>query len=143
MLDDRTIIQKAFLSGTTRRIQFQIIDKDTGVGFKPDALTMSIYDVSADKLTDRINLATRLTAPVTEAIVNDRDDVDVLSSCDSDGNVDLYLTPDDTTIEIPDIVEATRWRRVVLFTWTWDSPVKTSKHEIVLSIVPDRETAAS
>jgi hypothetical protein len=143
MIEGRTTIQKAFLAGTTRRIQFQIVDKDTGAGFQPDTLTMSIYDVSVDALNDRADIPTRLTEPVTGSIVNDRDDDDVSAFVDSSGNVDLYLDPEDTEVATPDIVQARRYRRVVLFTWTWDTPTKTGKHEIVLSIVPDREGSAT
>lgn len=143
MIEGRTDIKRAFLSGTTRRIQFQIVDKDTGIGFQPDTLTMSIYDVSVDSLTDRVGIPTRLTDPASESIVNSRNDVDVSASVDVSGHVDLFLDPADTEILVPDVVESRRYRRVVAFTWTWDSPTKTQKHEIVLSIAPDRESAAS
>lgn len=147
MIEGRTEIKRPFLSGTTRRIQFQIIDKETGVGFQPDTLTMSIYDV-APVPNGILNTVYRLSGnvvalPVASATVNEQDDVDVFAYVDSSGLVDLYLTPDDTDITVPAVIVAHPYQRRILFTWTWDTPIKTGKHEIVLSIAPDRETEAS
>jgi hypothetical protein len=151
MIDGRTEIKKAFVSGTTRRVQFQIVDKVTGVGFQPDTLTLSIYDVvEATGVWTFSPWPYVVTPPVgnnptvTSEIVNGQNDADVHAFVDSDGLVDLYLTPEDTEIEVPARVSARRYQRVLLFTWTWDgSPAKVGKHEIVLSIAPDRETVAS
>jgi hypothetical protein len=151
MIEGRTEIKKAFIAGTTRQVQFQIVNKATGVGFQPDTLTLSIYDVvEATGLWTFSPWPWVITPPignnptVTSAIVNGQNDADVVAFVDASGNVDLYLTPEDTDIEVPARVSARRYQRVLLFTWTWDgSPVKVGKHEIVLSIAPDRETVAT
>jgi hypothetical protein len=150
-IEGRTVIKKAFLSGTTRRIQFQIVDKELGTGFQPDTFTMSVYDVEHQTTTTwgrpwwRCWHCTSIisTTTVSSTIVNAQNDVDVSAFCDASGNVDIYLTVDDTAIDVPNILSAIHHQRVVTFTWTWDSPVKTGKHEIVLNIAPDRETVAA
>lgn len=151
MIEGRTEIKKAFLSGTTRRVRFQIVDKETGVGFQPDTLILSIYDVvpaSGQYSTCPSRYVawpySGLLPAVTSSIVNSQNDVDVSDFVDSAGNVDLYVTPEDTSIEVPSLVTARPYQRVLLFTWTWDgSPAKVGKQEIVLSIAADRETVAT
>jgi hypothetical protein len=151
MIEGRTPISKAFIAGTTRHVEFQIVSKPAGVGFQPDTLTLSIYDVvEATGVWTPSPWPYVITPPrgndptVTSEIVNGQNDADVHAFVDASGNVDLYLTPEDTEIEVPARVSARRYQRVLLFTWTWDgSPVKVGKHEIVLSIAPDRETVAS
>lgn len=125
----QTLVRKPILAGTTPRIRFQIIDED-GLGFKPASLQMTIYDVDFS------------VKPATQAVVNSQNDIDVLDSCDADGNVELILGTDDTAVDVPTGCKpATRSRRV-LFTWNWDDD-KVGKHEVVLTIAPDRETVAS
>jgi len=147
MLDGRTDIKKPFLAGMTRQITFQIVENATGIGFQPGTLTMSIYDVnpSGNGVLDSVYLVSgkKTGQTVASAIVNARDDVDVSAFCDSSGTVELFLTPDDTDLEVPAIIVNTPFQRHVLFRWTWDSPVKTGKHEIILRIQPDRESVAS
>ncbi len=150
-IEGRTEIKKAFLSGTTRRIQFQIVDKETGTGFQPGTLTMSVYDVESLTTTTWSRpwwvywhgVSPISTTTVSSAIVNEQDDVDVLAFCDASGNVDIYLTVDDTAIDVPTTLRANHHQRVVTFTWTWGSPAKTGKQEIVMTIAPDRETVAA
>ena len=153
MIEGRTDIKKAFLSGTTRRIEFTIVDKETGVGFQPDTLIMSIYDVSpvTSLLTPSLVIyqvwpflwTSVPPAPVvTSTIVNGQNDADVHAFVDANGLVDVFLDPADTEIDVPTTLSAHPHRRVLLFTWTWGSPPKTGKCEIVLSIAPDRETEA-
>ncbi len=127
----QTFVKQPILEGTTPRVTFQIIDED-GAGFEPDTLTYSVYDVDFS------------TTPATEAIVNSRNDIDALANCDTGGNVVLVLSADDTHVEVPNgPVPATIQRRV-LFTWTWDTaPVRVGKHELILTIAPDRETEAA
>lgn len=128
-----TSVKKPILQGTTPRISFQIVDED-GVGFQPETLTMSIYDVV---------FGTPPTSTTTQTIVNSRNDVDVLASCDAGGNVELFLNADDTTIDVPAGANPLTLERRVLFTWTWDTdPVKVGKHQVNLTILPDRETEA-
>lgn len=155
MIEGRTEIKRAFLSGTTRRIQFQIVDKETGVGFQPSTLIMSVYDVNpvTNVLTPSLVFyevwpffwALQTPAPiiVTSAIVNSQNDADISAFVDVNGYVDIYLDPADTEIDVPTSLTAFPHQRVILFTWTWGSPAKTGKQEIVLSIAPDRETEAT
>lgn len=140
----QTRIKKPVLQGTTPRLRFQIVDED-GIGFQPDALTLSVYDVS---YTPAIASGARTTippfgsTPLADTIVNSRNDVDVLSSCDADGNVELHLETTDTSIDVPvGSVPSQAFRRV-LFRWTWDTD-KVGKHEVILTIAPDRETVAT
>lgn len=148
MTEGRTEMKKAFLSGTTRRIQFQIVDRDTGIGFQPSTLVMSVYDVNTPH-NQRYASVFTVTDPhqildaLTSAIVNSQNDVDVSAFVDAQGQVDLYLDVDDTAITVPPMLIVTPYQRRVLFTWTWGSPAKTGKHEIWLAIMPDRETVAS
>jgi len=125
----RTVIKKPFLSGTTPLIEFQIVDPD-GVGYRPDTLLMSVYDYSV------------LEDVASQAIVNDRNDVDVRDACDEDGYVSLYLGADDTTIiPMPAVERALMPMRRILFAWTWDED-KVGKHEVILTIAPDRAPEA-
>lgn len=146
MLEGLTDIKKSFPSGNTRKVTFQIIDKDTGAGFLPSTLTMTIYDVSATGLgaVDTIyRVHGSLTGPtVSSAIVNEQNGVDVIGMCDASGNVEIYLTPEDTTVGVPAIQEYTPFARCVSFTWTWGSPAKVSTHDIVIRIRPNRATVA-
>lgn len=133
MSSDRTIVKRPILAGTSRRITFQIKDADTGDGFQPDTLVMSVYDVDFS------------VVPATETIVNSRNDVNVIGSVDAGGHVDVVLDPADTAVDVPGgKVPATLERRV-LFVWTWDDDgdTRTMKHEIVLTIAPDREGDAA
>lgn len=128
-----TVVKRPLLQGTTPRIQFQIVDPD-GVGFQPSTLTMSVYDVA---------FGTPPTATTTQTIVNGRNDVDVSAFCDSSGNVELFLGADDTTVDVPAGANPLTLERRILFTWTWDTdPVKVGKHQVNLTILPDRETEA-
>lgn len=138
-----TLVKKPVMSGTTPRISFRIVDED-GVGFQPDALTMSVYDVSYTPVgsSRRTTLPPFGSTPLAESIVNSRDDVDVLANCDADGNVELHLQADDTEVEVPAGHTPLQAYRRLLFTWTWDSD-KVGKHEVYLTIQPDRETEAT
>lgn len=127
----RTLVRKPVLQGTTPQITFQIVD-EVGVGFQPDVLTMSIYDKTCP---------TGGTT-VTSAIINSRNDIDVLASCDVSGNVDLTLEEDDTALTTAANCSPATIQRTVLFRWEWDS-TKVGKHELVLTIAPDRETVAT
>lgn len=141
------IIKKPFLSGETIHIQFRITDRVTGVGFQPSTLSMSIYDVTPvpnGMLTTVYRLTGNVVGvPVTSAIVNTQDDVDVSGFVDSTGLVEIDLTPDDTTVPVPSIDVAHPYQRNILFTATWDSPEKTRKQIFTINIIPDRESAAA
>ena len=150
MIEGRTDVKKAFLSGTTRRIQFTIVDTDTGIGFQPATLVMSVYDVNTPHNQRYVPVFTVLdpTVPpvvpaITSTIVNGQNDTDVSAFCDINGVVDLYLDVEDTAITVPSTLIAVPYERRVLFRWTWGSPAKTAKHEIILAIAPDRETVAT
>lgn len=131
------------LAGVTPRISFQIVNED-GVGFRPDTLTISVYDVAFTPLATsrRTTVPAYGSTPLVDTIVHDRNDVDVLAQCDASGNVELTLETEDTAVDVPTGSLPTEARRRILFTWTWDSD-KVGKHEVILTITPDRETVAS
>ena len=147
MIDGVTDIKKAFLAGQSRRVTFQIIDKATGIGFQPSTLQMSIYDVvssgAVPAQTVYLLSGPKTGGPVSSAIVTSENDVDISGFCDSNGNVELFLTPEDTDVEVPAILVETPYQRRLRFRWTWDSPAKTGKHQIIMRIAPDRETVAA
>lgn len=128
-MTSQTVVKRAILQGTTPQITFQIVDED-GVGFQPDALTMSVYDV--DFTVD----------PATETIINSRNDLDIIADCDASGNVEVYLSEDDTEVTVPDGIWPSQLHRKILFRWEWDT-TKVGKHEVILTIAPDRETVAT
>lgn len=139
-MSHQTRVKKAILQGTTPEVTFQIVDED-GVGFQPAALTVSIYDVDFG-LVWPSSLPPALPSTVTQAIVNSRNDVDILADCDVDGNVAFTLEADDTDVTVPDAAVPSFLCRRLLFRWTWDT-TKVGKHEVILTIAPDRETVAS
>lgn len=147
VLEGCTDIKKPFLAGNSREITFQIVDKATGDGFKPSTLTMTIYDVTPTGigLLDTVYLVGghKTDQTVGSAIVNSQQGVDVLALCDATGNVQVYLTPEDTALEVPDIIVHTPYQRRVLFTWTWGSPALTVMHQIIIRIQPNRATVAT
>lgn len=139
----QTVIKRAVLSGTTPRLTFQIVDED-GVGFKPDVLAMSIYDVTFPAIDRCATRDGHLLWPssATHTLVNDRNDVDILASCDDSGHVDLDLLEEDTVVSVPTQQTPMTYQRRVLFRWEWDTD-KVGKHEVILTIAPDRETVAT
>lgn len=146
--------KKPFLSGTTRRVQFTIVDQATGLGFQPSTLTLSVYDVNTtvnQRWSTTFTVAPPLLpgdplavpTPLTVSVVNAQNDADISAFVDSDGHVDLDLSVQDTEIPIPPAMYATPYQRHVSFTWTWASPAKTGKLMLILSVMPDWETAAA
>lgn len=139
-----TYRKTAFLENTTPRVTFQIVDED-GVGFRPDTLTMSIYDL--DFHTTSLTIQQWISHPVfpipaSQTIVNGRQDVDILALCDADGNTEVVLEEDDTDVAVPSSSLPSLWLRNILFTWTWGSPARKGKHQLILTIAPDRATVA-
>jgi hypothetical protein len=127
----QTAIKKAVIQGITPRLTFQIVDED-GQGFQPGTLTMTIYDFACACLV-----------PPTSSIVNEKNDIDVLANCDTYGNVEVFLEAEDTTLDLDAACRPSVLPRRILFRWTWDSPTKVGKHEVVITLVPDRELVAS
>jgi len=124
-------IRKPFLSGISQGLTFTI--GRSGAGFKPDTLTMSVYDRNAS------------VSPATNTIVNERNDVDMLAFCSDDGVVLVTLDPADTTV-VP--LTTTRrppstYKRHVLFAYTYGSPPATGKFLFTLTIAPDYEGSAT
>jgi hypothetical protein len=142
-----TDIQKAYIAGDTKRVAFTICDTATGEGFRPDTLVMTIYDVYPVGLgatrTVYLVAGQKTDIAVASAIVNSQEAVDVLSACSVTGDVELYLTPEDTALEVPAIILHTPHQRRILFTWTWDSPTKTQSHQIIFRLYPNRASVAT
>lgn len=137
----QTIVKKPILSGTTPRVRFQIVDED-GIGYVPDEVTMSIYDVTYPATVPCPIGSWSLPPSATESIINSRNDVDILTSVDGDGVVDVTLAADDTAVEVPSGAVPLTYQRRILFRWVWDT-TKVGKHEVILTIAPDRETVAT
>lgn len=92
------IIEDIQLEKTTQPIMFDIIDPATGLGFQPQTLTLTLWDVK------------------TGAIINGRNGANVLSSVDAQGKVVFWLTEQDMQILDPTLVTEVHQ---ALFTWTW------------------------
>lgn len=97
---------------TTPLLEFDIKD-EAGVGFQPQTLVFTLID------------------GFTDSIVNGRNAVNVLSSCNSNGHVSLRLDPNDLAF-----VTATRRTEVrrALFRWTWSAGTRADAHEIEFPI---------
>lgn len=137
-------VRKPFLSGISKPLTFRIADEDH-VGFKPDALTMSIYD-AAYPYNDQARICGHPVSSPTPAIVNSRNDDDVSAYCDVNGNVEVMLDPADTNVTLT--VQTIGQRKMyvfrhVLFTATFGSPEQVEKLLYILTILPDQETIAS
>lgn len=141
------ILKKPVLSGTTQFLDLFIHPPNSPQGFKPETLTMSVYDVRWPNVTQcprRYGDAIVFPEGATHAIVNDRNDVDVLDMCDAEGNAEIELTPEDTTVDVPVGPTPSVVWRYILFTATWDgSPAKVTKTQAAISIIPDRESLAT
>lgn len=97
---------------TTPLLEFDIKD-EAGVGFQPQSLSFTLKD------------------GFTDTIVNNRNAVDVLSACNSNGHVALRLQANDLAF-----VTATRRTEVrrALFRWVWSAGTRQDAHEIEFPI---------
>lgn len=141
-------ILPAVFSGTTHLLKAFIYNPETQEGFKPTTLTLSIYDVTWPNLTACPSIVgTSVVWPeaATQTIINSRNDVDVLDSCDASGFIEHKLTADDLAVTAPSgLVPSRLWRRV-LFTFTWGDDPDTpdvGKQEFLIPVIPDREPLA-
>lgn len=136
-------VKKPFISGVSKPLSCTIADRNH-VGFKPSTLTMSIYDATYPYDDPGKIVAAPVTTP-TPAIVNSRNDVDVLADCDVNGNVEVILDPSDTAVNlsVPSVFRRGYVFRHVLFTATFGSPAQVEKLLFILTILPDQETIAS
>lgn len=140
------IIKKPVFSGTTRFLDLFFFNQETGQGFKPDTVTLSIYDVTWPGTQSPRCAGQCIVYPAaaTQSIVNDRNDVDVTDQVNADGSAPIELTPEDTEVVVPSgPIPSSIWRRL-LFTAYWDgSPAKIEKQEVTFPITPDRETVVT
>lgn len=142
-VNGRTIVGKAFLSGDTLRVRFQIIDRDTGDGFLPGTLTLSIYDVTQVCPAVFTVTCPRPTGPPVQSVVVNTQGTDIIGFCDSSGNVEVHIYAPETDVDVPASISANYHQRRMLFSWTWDSPAKRASREIFVKIAPDRQTVAA
>src|SRR5262245_33347186 len=107
-MDGLLEIKRPFSSGETIHIQCRLIDRITRMGFKPDTVTMTIYDVepvpngvetTAYRITGNV-----IGLPVMSTIVDSQHNVAVTAFVDTDGLLELDLTPDQTTVDVPAVV---------------------------------------
>lgn len=135
-------IRKPFLSGISKPLTYTIADSQH-VGFKPSTLTVSIYDAGYP-FSDPLRIQQHPVSTPTPAIVNGRNDEDVLSDCDVNGHVEFWLDPADTAVNlsVAPIFGRKYVFRHVLFTATFGSPERVEKVLYILTILPDQETIA-
>ena len=92
-VDDEPVVE-----GTTCRLTGTVTREDGETGFKPDTLTLTLYE------------------KVSGTVLNSRDASDVLSSCDVNGSLTLELTPADNALLVS---SAPREKHRALLVWTW------------------------
>lgn len=116
-MPSRSVVEDEIAEGSTPVFSFQILDAD-GDGFKPETLTVTLYDYR-DK-----------------SIINSRDHVDILDvnggSVDAEGNVIWELEEGDTPIVHSDSNLETH---EALFEWSWDSGNSKQKHVIQHAVI--------
>jgi hypothetical protein len=109
----RTVLTDEIAEATTPVITFKIVDAN-GVGFKPTALTLTLYSYR------------------TGSVINSRDAQPALDqngvSTDASGNTAWQMSAADTPIadSPPTAIET----HVALFEWTWNGGQFSGKHEI-------------
>jgi hypothetical protein len=130
--------------GTTPQVIGYVTDFD-GVRFRPDTLTMTIYDVDFHpSVTIQAWMAHPVfPVPATHSVVNGRKDIDVLAQCDVNGTITLVLDAEDLEIDVPAQAIPSVWLRRIMFTFTWASPERKGKSELVFPVLPDRSTIAT
>jgi hypothetical protein len=86
------------LEGTTSRLTGLITREDGVTGFKPDTITLTLYDKA------------------TGTVINGRDAADVSAAVDVSGNLSLELTPADNAI----VSSSKGWEvHRALIEWAW------------------------
>lgn len=113
-MSNKTTITEAQFERTTPLLEFDIVDEN-GVGFKPETLTLTLYDVESG------------------AIVNSKSAEDVLSSCDDAGHVAYWFAIADTAIQLHRTGKTQETRRA-LFRWTWSAGARAAAHEIEFTV---------
>jgi len=108
----RTTFTNPLPERTTQYLGLTFLD-ETGAGFKPTTLTLTLYDVS------------------TRQIINSRDRQDILdlngATVTAGGVLSLRLDAADTVV----VTDGTQdERHIALLEWSWSSGTKTGKHEI-------------
>jgi hypothetical protein len=139
------IIKKPVLSGTTHFLDLFVHPPDSPTGFKPDLLTLSVYDVAWAGSDEPRRTGDVLVFPdgASYTIVNGRSEVDVTASCDDTGNAVIELTPEDMTVSVPaSKYPSVLWRYILVAASWGGSPGKVSKAQIAIAIMPDREGLA-
>lgn len=111
-MSHKTAIDEPHWEGTTPLLEFDIQD-EAEVGFKPTELFFTLYDGK------------------TDTIVNDRNNVSVIDSCDANGHVALWMEADD--LAMLNTNRRTEVRRA-LFRWTWNAGQRTGSHEVEFTI---------
>lgn len=115
---NKTTITTAIFEETTRFLTATIEDED-GDGFKPEALTLLLYDVE------------------TGQVVNSRNRVSVLDAnggaVTAGGVLTMELLPADNVIVGSRTGKTSETHRA-LFEWTWASGTRKGKHEVEFTI---------
>jgi hypothetical protein len=117
----RTVIADPIPEAATRYIQFTITDID-GVTPLPNADSVLL------------TLTVTLFNKLSKVVINSRTVQSILAvnggSVTSAGVVTLRLDPADTAI----LGGAASEDRIASFAWTWGSPLKTGRHEVLFTV---------
>lgn len=117
----RTTIADSIAELTTQRLTARIRDEN-GVGFKPDTLTLLLYDVA------------------TSGVINSRNRVSIRDAnggtLSATGLLTLQLDPADTVIVgTNNSAAGAKERHIALLEWTWGGGAKAGNHEIEMTVV--------
>jgi len=113
-MSNRTVLTELQYEGTTPYLEFDI-ESELDVGFKPETLHLTLFDAKSG------------------TIINSRNNVSVIDSCDSNGHVAMWLEAEDLAMSDP-VTNRTETRRA-LFRWTWAAGARVGAHEIEFPIM--------
>lgn len=116
----RTKVDDPVFERATARLTATIVNPFTGAGFKPETLTLTLYDAA------------------TKGVINTRTTVNVLDTnggtVSAEGELEFELLPADNVI-VTKSRSVHRERHIALFEFTWASGVRSGKHEVEFSVV--------
>lgn len=112
----RTTFSDPIAEKTSQQLTARIRDL-AGLGFKPETLTLTLYDVA------------------TGTIINNRNHVSIRDAnggtVSIDGLLTLQLDPADTVIVTP---ASSQERHIALLEWTWSGGTKTGRYELEMLV---------
>lgn len=116
----RTTIADPIAELTTQKLTARIRDEN-GLGFKPETLTLLLYDAA------------------TLAVINNRNRVNIRDlnggTVSDTGLLTLQLDPADSPILATNGAVGSKERHIALLEWTWAAGAKAGKHEIEIVVM--------